>query len=49
MDRRYKRDSGKKMAPDGNELIRMEAAKGSLCPMDAKGLLKEEEEKPPNI
>jgi len=32
------------MAPDGNEPIRMEAAREGLCPgMDAKGLLKEEE------
>jgi len=42
MDRRYKRNSGKKIAPDGNEPIRMEAARGGLCP-GAKGLLKEEE------
>jgi len=33
------------MAPDGNEPIRMEAARGGLGPgVDAKGLLKEEEE-----
>jgi len=33
------------MAPDGNEPIRMEAARRGLCPgMNAKGLLKEEEE-----
>jgi len=39
------------MAPDGNEPIRMEAARGGLCPVDAKELLKEEEEegKLPNI
>jgi len=41
MGQRYKRDSGKEMAPD--EPIRMEAARGGLCPgVDAKGLLKEE-------
>jgi len=45
MDRRYKRNSGKKMASDGNKPIRMEAARGGLCPgVDAKGLLKEGEE-----
>jgi len=44
MDRRYKKIAGKKMAPDGNEPIRMEAARGGLCPVDAKGLLKEEED-----
>jgi len=33
------------MAPDGNEPIRMEAAREDLCPgVDAKGLLKKEEE-----
>jgi len=33
------------MAPDGNESIRMEAVRGGLCPgVDAKGLMKEEEE-----
>jgi len=33
------------MAPDGNEPLRMEAARGGLCPrVDAKRLLKEEEE-----
>jgi len=43
--RTQKRDSGKEMAPDGNEPIRMEAARGGLCPeVDAKGLLKEEKE-----
>jgi len=46
MDRRYKRNSGQEMAPAGNEPMRMEAARGGLCPgVEAKGLLKEEEDR----